>query len=109
MSKFLLVGLLIISVFYSGCTSKSMMVGDKRYIQKFGSNTWEEDKDYEKPIDKNTSKPEESVGYVAGQAAGAIVFTGAYILTLPIRVVEETGNALKTKETQKPNDTNSSE
>lgn len=108
MSKYLLIGLLMVSILYSGCTTKAKIIDGKRYTQTWGSSEWQYDGEV-KSVEQNTSKPEESVGYVAGQAAGAIVFTGAYILTLPIRVVEETGNALKTKETQKPNDTNSSE
>ncbi|AHJ13086.1 putative periplasmic lipoprotein [Sulfurospirillum multivorans] len=39
-----------------------------------------------KEVQANAS--ESDVGYAAGQAAGAAVFAGAYVLTLPIRIVE---------------------
>lgn len=103
MTKYLWIGLLAVSVFYSGCTTKAKVVDGKRYTQTLGSNEWEYAGEA-KPVDQNILKPEESVGYAAGQVAGAAAFTGAYILTLPIRIVEQTGNAFKTNEPQKMSD-----
>lgn len=76
-----------LTCFITGCTTKSKVVDGQRYTQTFGSNEWQYAGEA-KPVENNSSKPEESVGYVAGQIAGALVTTGAHIITSPIRAVE---------------------
>lgn len=77
-----------IVILFSGCTNKSMVTPDgKKYTQTWGSDEWKLEGEV-KPVDESASKPEESVGYAAGQAVGAAAVAGAFVLTLPIRIVE---------------------
>ena len=78
---------LLIVCLMTGCTTKAMVVDGKKYTQTWGSNEWKYSGEV-KPVEQNASKPEESIGYAAGKAAGVLVKTGAYIITSPIRAVE---------------------
>lgn len=78
---------LLIVCLMTGCTTKAMVVDGKKYTQTWGSNEWKYSGEV-KPVEQNASKPEESIGYAAGKAAGATVYTGAYAVTLPIRIIE---------------------
>ena len=62
----------------TGCTTKVTRV--------YAPNEAIPSKEAQALSDKNSA--ESQVGYAAGQAAGAAVFAGAYVLTLPIRIVE---------------------
>jgi len=79
--------ILISALMFCGCTTKAMVVDGKKYTQTWGSNEWKYSGEV-KPVEQNASKPEESIGYAAGKAAGATVYTGAYAVTLPIRIIE---------------------
>lgn len=79
--------ILISALMFCGCTTKAMVVDGKKYTQTWGSNEWKYSGEV-KPAEQNASKPEESIGYAAGKAAGVLVKTGAYIITSPIRAVE---------------------
>jgi hypothetical protein len=87
MSKYLLIGLLMVSILYSGCTTKAKIIDGKRYTQTWGSNEWQYAGEV-KPAEQNASTPEESISYAVGQIAGALAVTGAHIITSPIRAVE---------------------
>ena len=71
----------------TGCTTKTKIENGQKYTQTWGSNEWKYSGEV-KPVEQNASKPEESIGYAAGKAAGVLVKTGAYIITSPIRAVE---------------------
>lgn len=81
----MIITLLSVAVLFSGCASKSMVTSDgKKYTKGSFDSEWK----LEESVDESASKPEESVGYAAGQAVGAAAVAGAFILTLPIRIVE---------------------
>ncbi len=71
----------------TGCTTKTKIENGQKYTQTWGSNEWKYSGEV-KPVEQNASKPEESIGYAAGKAVGAVAVAGAFILTLPIRIVE---------------------
>ena len=83
-----------VAVLFSGCATKSMVVDGKKYTQGSFDSEWKLEGEV-KPVDESASKPEESVGYAAGQAVGAAAVAGAFVLTLPIRIVETTINSAK--------------
>jgi len=62
----------------TGCTTKVTRV--------YAPNETIPSKEAQALSDKQSA--ESQVGYAAGQAVGTAAFAGAYVLTLPIRIVE---------------------
>lgn len=46
--KLMIIGLLSLPIFYSGCTTKAKIVDGKRYTQTWGSNEWHYDYEIKK-------------------------------------------------------------
>ena len=78
-----------VAVLFSGCATKSMAVDGKKYTQGQFDSEWKLEGEV-KPVDENATKPEESIGYAAGQAVGVAAVASVFVLTLPLRVVETT-------------------
>lgn len=104
----MIITLISVAVLFSGCTNKTMVTPDgKKYTQTWGSDEWQYAGEV-KPVDENATKPEESIGYAAGQAVGAAAVAGVFVLTLPLRVVETTINSVQTNKNNSNNDANTS-
>ena len=96
-----------VAVLFSGCATKSMVVDGKKYTQGQFDSEWKLEGEA-KPVDENATKPEESIGYAAGQAVGAAAVAGVFVLTLPLRVVETTVKSVGTNKSNSNSDVNTS-
>lgn len=104
----MIITLISVTVLFSGCATKSMVTPDgKRYTKGSFDKEWQYEGEV-KPVDENATKPEESIGYAAGQAVGAAAVAGVFVLTLPLRVVETTVKSVGTNKSNSNSDVNTS-